>query len=546
MMVIMITDLFSSRVFRLTINLLIALVIGGVEFVSIQAQEQSRPRPEADDSFEKWLNQDVTLVISEEEEEVFSSLTTSEEKERFIEQFWFRRDPDPKTPINEFREEHYRRIAFANERFQSGIAGWKTDRGRIYIIRGPPDEIVSYPSGGRYLRQGHEGGGSTSTYPFEVWRYRYLEGLGEEVELEFVDASWAGEYRLSLNSDEKDALLRVPNAGLTRAESLGLATKTSRPFFQPGMRGRYPLSYERSQDSPFARYEVLTEVQRPPEIKYKDLQEMVQVDVAFNTLDVQLRPDYFQLNEDQVLVPITLEIENKNLTFSQKGDVHAAQVAIYGVITTISNRRVVEFEEDLVLSYPAEDFPVALRSRSTYQRVTTLAKRMRYRLDLVVKDLTSGHVGVVRKGLLASSSRPRELAASSLILSDLIVPLVPGSRNGQMFVLGDIKVRPSVSNAFSRENALGVYLQLYHLGIDQATETPWMETRYRILRENETVLELAGERGEGIRVYSDWRTVLVKALPVEGLQSGEYRLQVDIHDRIREESLRLEETFELR
>ena len=546
MMVIMITDLFFSKVFRFAVKMFIALVIGVSGLVWIQAQEPSRQRPEAEDSFEKWLNQDVTFVISEEEEEVFSNLTTPEEKERFIEQFWFRRDPDPKTPINEFREEHYRRIAFANERFQSGIAGWKTDRGRIYIIHGPPDEIVSYPSGGRYLRQGHEGGGSTSTYPFEVWRYRYLEGLGEGMELEFVDASWAGEYRLSLNSDDKDALLRVPNAGLTRAESLGLATKTDRPFFQPGMRGRYPLAYERSQDSPFARYEVLTEVQRPPEIKYKDLQEMVQVDVAFNTLDVQLRPDYFQLNEDQVLVPITLEIQNKNLTFSQKGDLQVAQVAIYGVITTISNRRVVEFEEELVLSYPVEDFPVALRSRSTYQRVTTLAKQMRYRLDLVVKDLTSGHVGVVRKGLLASSSRPRELSASSLILSDLIVPLDPGSRNGQMFVLGDIKVRPSVSNTFSQENALGVYLQLYHLGIDQTTETPWMETRYRILREGETILELAGERGEGIRVYSDWRTVLVKALPVQGMQSGEYRLQVDIHDRIREESLRLEETFELR
>ncbi|MEE8350501.1 MAG: GWxTD domain-containing protein [Acidobacteriota bacterium] len=539
---------FPSRTCQWVGKVLLPLVMSVSGFAWIQVQEPLQPGSEAEASFVKWLKEDVTFVISQEEREVFQALATFEEKERFIEQFWYRRDPDPNTSINEFRDEHYRRIAFANERFQSGISGWKTDRGRIYIIHGPPDEIVSYPSGGRYLRQGHEGGGSTSTFPFEVWRYRYLEGVGSEVELEFVDASWAGEYRLSQDSDEKDALLRVPNAGLTRAESLGLATKTDRPFFQPGMRGRYPLAYQRSQDSPFARYETLAQVQRPPEIKYKDLREIVQVDVAFNSLDVQLRPDYFQLNEEQVLVPMTLEIQNKNLTFSQEGGRHVAQVAIYGVITTITNRRVVEFEEELMLSFSEKDFPGALDSRSIYQKITALKTGMRYRLDLVVKDITSGDVGVVRKALLPSSSGRQELAASSLILSDLIVPInqPQGSQTGQMFVLGDIKVRPSVSRIFSRENVLGVYLQLYHLGIDQATHTPWMETRFRILRNNETVLELVGERGEGIRVYSDGRTVLVKALPVEGMQSGEYRLEVEIHDRIRDEKLTLEETFELR
>jgi hypothetical protein len=263
-------------------------------------------------------------------------------------------------------------------------------------------------------------------------------------------------------------------------------------------------------------------------------------------LDFQLRSDYFQLDEEHILVPVTVEIQNKNLTFSEQGDARVAQVAIYGVITTITNRRVVEFEEDLVLSFSGKDFQDAVGSRSTYQRVMALNQGMRYRLDLVIKDLTSGNIGVIRTALVPFSSSGGELSASSLILSDLIVPLAQGSRNGQMFMLGDIKVRPSVGKVFSRENALGVYLQLYHLGIDQTTQTPWVENRYRIFRDDEIILELAGERGEGLRVYSDWRTVLVKALPVEGLQSGEYRLQVDIHDRIRDKSLTLEETFELR
>ena len=73
-----------------------------------------------------------------------------------------------------------------------------------------------------------EGGGETSTYPFEDWRYRYLEGMGENVELEFVDPTSTGEYHLTMDPSEKDALLYVPGAGLTMAESMGLASKTQR------------------------------------------------------------------------------------------------------------------------------------------------------------------------------------------------------------------------------------------------------------------------------------------------------------------------------
>ena len=515
-----------------------------LSFSAGMAAGQQQGGGEADEDYDKkWLNEDVTFIITEEERSVFKSLSTPNEKEHFIEQFWYRRDPDPRTAFNEVKEEHYRRIAFANERFQSGIAGWKTDRGRIYIIHGPPDEIVSYPSGGRYLRQPHEGGGATSTYPFEVWRYHYLEGMGSEVELEFVDSSWSGEYHLALDPNEKDALIRVPNAGLTLAEELGRARKVERPFFQPGMQGRYPLAYQRVQDSPFARYESVTQAQRAPDIKYQDLQELVRVDISFNSLNFHLRPDYFNLSEQQVLVPITVEVQNKELTFREENGFYVAKIAIYGMVTAITNRLIEEFEEELILSYKVQDFQEALASRSVYQRIMTLNKRMRYRLDLVVKDVSSGQVGVVRTGIAPSSYDSEKLSASSLILSDLILPLSRVPAQDQMFVLGDIKVRPSVSHLFSTENELGLYLQLYNLGIDQATRTPWIETRYRILRDGKAVIELTGETGEGIRIYSDRRAALVKTLPVKALEPGEYKLEVDIHDRIREEWVSLSQNF---
>src|ERR1700733_13386439 len=141
---------------------------------------------ELDTPYKKWLEEEVPYIITDEERSAFLQLQTNEEREQFIEAFWQRRDPTPDTVENEFKEEHYRRIAYANERFASGIPGWKTDRGRIYIIWGPPDEIEAHPTGGLYNRPSEEGGGSTTTYPYEDWRYRYMEGIGNNIIIEFV------------------------------------------------------------------------------------------------------------------------------------------------------------------------------------------------------------------------------------------------------------------------------------------------------------------------------------------------------------------------
>src|SRR5207253_714494 len=165
-------------------------------------------KPELKKAYKDWLEKDVTYIITDDERRAFKKLETDEERERFIEEFWRRRDPDPDTDENEFREEYYERIAYANEHYTSGIPGWKTDRGRIYIMWGKPDELDSYSAGSQYQRENWEGGGSTTVYAFERWWYRHLDGAGDDIELEFVDTTGTGEYRLSLDPNEKDAMLR--------------------------------------------------------------------------------------------------------------------------------------------------------------------------------------------------------------------------------------------------------------------------------------------------------------------------------------------------
>src|SRR3989449_1193701 len=294
---------------------------GGQDKKPGQLSEKERKRKakqtlkELDTPYRKWLDEEVVYIIQPEERTAFLQLSTNEEREQFIEQFWQRRNPNPDLAENSFKEEHYRRVAYANERFASGIPGWKTDRGRIYITFGPPAEIESHPSGGSYNREIWEGGGTTSTFPFERWRYRHIDGIGDDIEIEFVDKSMSGEYRMAMSPDEKDALMFVPNAGLTWNEEMGLSKKEDRPYFNPSAANNPSTGYMRAKDMPFARMEQYFNLQRPPQIKFEDLKSMVTTKVTFNTLPYDLRADFIRLGSDKVLVPITVELQNRNLEF---------------------------------------------------------------------------------------------------------------------------------------------------------------------------------------------------------------------------------------
>src|SRR5467141_3580394 len=246
-----------------------------------QKRKLKKTLKELDTPYKQWLNEDVVYIISPEERRAFLQLDTNEEREQFIEQFWLRRSANPDLPDNDFKEEHYRRIAYANEHFASGIPGWKTDRGRMYIMWGPADEVESHPTGGTYDRPMEEGGGSTSTYPFETWRYRYIEGVGQNIELEFVDPTMTGEYRMTMDPSEKDALLMVPGAGLTLMESMGMASKTDRFNRTDGTHlgtGNQPLPARMNQ---FERLEQFAKLQKPPAVKFKDLEAVVSSSIRY-------------------------------------------------------------------------------------------------------------------------------------------------------------------------------------------------------------------------------------------------------------------------
>ncbi|MFZ1049283.1 MAG: GWxTD domain-containing protein, partial [Candidatus Sulfotelmatobacter sp.] len=268
-----------------------------------QKKQQKRSlNIELSKTYKKWLNEDVVWIITDQERAAFKQLSNDEERDNFIEAFWQRRDPTPDTEENEYKEEHYRRIAYANEHFPAGIPGWKTDRGRIYIMYGPADEVDSHPSGGSYQRPMEEGGGETSTFPFEDWRYRYLEGIGQEVIIEFVDTCMCGDYHMTLDRSEKDALKYTPNAGLTLYEQMGMSSKADR-FSSGGLEqlGAGPMSSS-LQTKEFDRLEQFAKLQAPPPVKFKDLEEIVNTKLITNLMPFDVRSDFVKVTGDTVLV----------------------------------------------------------------------------------------------------------------------------------------------------------------------------------------------------------------------------------------------------
>jgi len=508
-----------------------------------QKQKARKTLKELDSQYKQWLNEDVIYIISPEERNAFLQLDTNEEREQFIEQFWLRRSSNPDLPDNDFKEEHYRRIAYTNEHYASGIPGWKTDRGRMYIMWGPADEVDSHPSGGTYDRPMEEGGGSTTTYPWETWRWRYLEGIGENVILEFVDPSGSGEYHLTMDPSEKDALLHVPGAGLSLLESMGMASKTDRFTRSDGTNLPTALGGTPASMDEFNRLELYAKVQKPPEVKFKDLEAIVTARIVRDQLKFTWRTDFMKVTNDTVLVPITIQVSNGQLNFQAKDGIHSATMNVFGRVSTLTGRVVQTFEDPVSKDFPDSLFQQSLKLQSIYQKAVPLRPGL-YRLDIVIKDVQSGNVGVVNTRLAVPRYADEKLDASTLILADQLEH-VPAKQIGTgQFVLGSTKVRPRLNSDFTTSDRMGIYLQVYNLKPDDKTHKSSATFQFTVKKGAEQVLQFK-ETSEEMKQTGDQVTI-ERWLPLASLAPGKYTIEINANDGISNQSISKTADFTVR
>jgi GWxTD domain-containing protein len=496
-------------------------------------------------TYKKWLEEDVRWIITDEERAAFKQLSNDEERDQFIEQFWLRRDPTPDTAENEYKEEHYRRIAYANEHYAAGIPGWKTDRGRIYIMYGPPDSIEAHPVGGIYDRPSEEGGGTTSTYPFEKWHYRYIEGIGQNIDIEFVDPCMCGDYHMTVDRSEKDALLRVPAAGLTQYEDMGLASKTSR-FNSWENLGAGPYMAGNASKQ-FDRLQQFAALQRPPVVKFKDLEEVVSHKLSYNLLPFDVITDFVKVTSDTVLVPITIQVKNKDVTFVEKKGVQTGVINIFGRLTTLTGRVAQTFEDTVNVQTPSELLPKEQEKASVYWKAVPL-RSGRYRLDIVLKDVNGDRMGSWSRGIQVPEFSEDRLAVSSLILADDMEKVPTKNVGTGNFVIGDTKVRPRVPDAgkpasFKRNQRVNFWMQVYNLGIDQQTHKPSATVEYEITNlANHKAIVHAVESTQQMGNVGDQIT-LAKSLALAAVEPGLYQVTIKVDDRVSKQSVAPTTTF---
>ena len=509
-------------------------------------QQQKELRQELKGPYKKWVDEDVRWIITDQELKAFKSLSNDEEREAFIEQFWQRRNANPESPENEFREEHYRRIAYANEHFAAGKPGWRTDRGHMYIAYGKADSIDSHPSGGSYDRPMEEGGGSTSTFPFEIWHYRYLEGIGENIDIEFVDSCMCGDYHMTIDRSEKDALLHVPGAGATMYEQMGQAKQADR--FHGGLEslGTGPMSGSQ-QSKQFDRLEQFAKLQAPPVIKFKDLQlesflsNHKLLSGPFFPFDV--RTDYVKVTDDTVLVPVTLQIKNRNITFTTKDGVSRGDVHIIGRVSTITDKIVQSFEETVEVEEPSELLPKTLDNSQLYWKALPL-RPGRYRIDIAIKDVNNpDHIGTWAQGITVPKYDDDRLSASSLILAKKMEKVASKEIGTGNFIIGNTKLLPTVQAnqttpaSFHQNQSLNFWMQVYNLGIDDASKKNSAVIHYQIIdmATNKPIFD-KDEDTKLLGASSDQLT-LAKSVPLTSVPLGKYQVKVSINDSVSKQQI---------
>ncbi len=509
---------------------------------------QRELRQELKGPYKTWLDQEVPYIISDDERKAFLSLANDEEREAFIENFWQRRNPNPDSPENEFREEHYRRIQYANDHYAAGKPGWKSDRGRIYIMWGPADSIDSHPSGGLYERPMEEGGGETSTFPFEVWHYRYLEGIGENVDIEFVDTCQCGDYHFTIDRSEKDALKYVPGAGLTQYEEMNHKGKEDR-FGGSGLEqlGNGPMGVN-DQAKEFDRIELASKLFAPPPIKFSDLDAALDAFSSTHKLmsgppfPFDVRTDFVKVTDSMDMVPITIQLRNRDITFVTKDGVSKGVVNILGKVTTIMHKTVQTFEDTVEVEQPSELLEKSLDRKSLYWKALPLQPGL-YRLDIAIKDVNNpDHIGIFGRALNVPTYEDDKVGASSLILADEMNTVSSRQIGSGNFIISNTFIRPRVATglttpvSFKRTQDLNFWMQFYNLGIDDATKSNSATVTYEITDATGTIILQKQLDSKDLGAHSDQLTV-EKSLSVAGLQPGKYNVTVKLDDAISKQEI---------
>jgi hypothetical protein len=399
---------------------------------------------------------------------------------------------------------------------------------------GPADEIETHSAGSTYDRPMSEGGGQTTVYGFDDWTYHYMEGIGQNITIEFVDPTGTGEYHITLDPGEKDAMAHVPGGGPSLLEEMGMSTQAARYTRSDGSTAPLGLGQINGgggleSQNEFTRLEQFAKVQAPPPVKFKDLEEVVSSRILRNQISFDYRFDFMRITGDTILVPVTVQIQNKQMTFRDHDGVQSASLNLFGRISSPTGRIIQTFEDVIQRDFPDSLLEPSLKGFSIYQKAVPLRPGL-YKLDLVIKDVNSGNVGVVNTRLAVSPIPDDKLEASSLILADQMEPVSSKDVGVGQFVLGSTKVRPKLDSEFHADQQLDVYMQFYNLKVDEKTHKNNVSMEIKVTQGDQTINRVV-RTGDELK-QSGEQVTLEQIIPAKALSPGKYKLEIQATDLV--------------
>jgi hypothetical protein len=287
----------------------------------------------------------------------------------------------------------------------------------------------------------------------------------------------------------------------------------------------------------FERLDQFAKLQKPPVVKFKDLEAAVSSKINFNVLPMKSRVDYIPLMSSSVLTNVTLQFENKDLQFQSKEGLQKATVNIYGRITTMSRRVVNVFEDTVTVDSPAELLQAMSQRSSMYQKSVPLPPG-KYRLNVVAKDVVAGNMANYEVALDVPLLDEEKLSASTFILADILEKVPTKSIGNGMFVIGASKVRPRLSESFRRDEKVGIYCKFYNFEADEKTHKPTGQIEWEIVKNgsNEKIYEGSDDLASMPGVSAQQVTI-EKLLPLKDFTPGQYTIKLKVTDKSRNQTL---------
>ncbi len=497
-----------------------------------QASRKKEPPAKLPDQYKKWLEQEVVYIITPAEKEIFLKLKTDRERDLFIEAFWKHRDPIPETEENEFKIEHYKRIDYVNRYFgrEAAKPGWMTDRGRMYIILGPPNDIQHID-------------GKSEIYNCEIWFYQGKQDLGlpPGFNLLFFQERGTGEMRLySPATDGPQALLTGywgdPTDYSRAYSSLREVDLNLANISMSLIPGDENLGLGRpSLSSDLLLRQIEQTPQKMVEDKYArkffEYKDIIDVDYSVNYIDSDALVRV--LKDPSGLYFIHYDLEPSRLSINQYDNQYATNFKVNGLLSTVDGRLVYQFEKT---------FPVKL---------TPDQMKERQHLPLAIYDVFPCVPGEYKLSILAKNEASKEFTSleqtiripekvqvemSSPILAYKVSPSESAEGKIKAFLLGGQQLYLQANRVFTAKDELAVAVQLFGL-------TPELKNRaslkYQFWKESEIYKEETYPVSE-----LDSLPLVIKIFPLAGFPPAHYFLNLTLLVD-GQEKIKVKEEFDL-